>query len=67
MISISFQKSLRLVSIIGAGMLVGTALAVIIPEGVHELYNDHAHGGLLFKLQYHSRFQQRLPTLQFLC
>ena len=31
---------------LGAGLLVGTALAVIIPEGVHALYeqtNDHGH------------------------
>jgi zinc transporter 9 len=33
-----FQKRLRMVSVLGAGLLVGTALAVIIPEGVHALY-----------------------------
>ena len=37
------QKRLRLVSVLGAGLLVGTALAVIIPEGVHALYEGH-HG-----------------------
>eukprot|EP00794_Sanderia_malayensis_P020130 gene20130-22102_t len=37
------EKSLRVTSIIGAGLLVGTALAVIIPEGVHELYENYQH------------------------
>ncbi len=32
-------------SIVGAGLLVGTALAVIIPEGVHELYENYEHEG----------------------
>lgn len=37
---------MRHITIIGAGLLVGTALAVIIPEGVHSLYssNNHKHG-----------------------
>lgn len=38
------QKRLRMVSILGAGLLVGTALAVIIPEGVHALYEPQQHG-----------------------
>lgn len=29
---------MRYVTVMGAGLLVGTALAVIIPEGVHALY-----------------------------
>ena len=33
-----------MVSILGAGLLVGTALAVIIPEGVHALYESDQHG-----------------------
>ena len=33
-----------MVSILGAGLLVGTALAVIIPEGVHALYEPQQHG-----------------------
>ena len=32
-----FQTKLKLVTVLGAGLLVGTALAVIIPEGVHAL------------------------------
>jgi solute carrier family 39 (zinc transporter), member 9 len=31
---------MRYITIIGAGLLVGTALAVIIPEGVHTLYSN---------------------------
>lgn len=47
-ISLSEEK-LRLVTVLGAGLLVGTALAVIIPEGVHALLfppsggHDHDH------------------------
>jgi hypothetical protein len=29
---------MRYVTVLGAGLLVGTALAVIVPEGVHALY-----------------------------
>ncbi|XP_022251169.1 zinc transporter ZIP9-like isoform X1 [Limulus polyphemus] len=32
---------LQLVTVLGAGMLVGTALSVIIPEGVNMLYSSH--------------------------
>uniref|UniRef100_A0A914RKU8 Uncharacterized protein n=2 Tax=Ascarididae TaxID=6250 RepID=A0A914RKU8_PAREQ len=32
------QSRIRLLSIFGAGLLVGTALCVIIPEGVESLY-----------------------------
>lgn len=38
------EKRLRMISILGAGLLVGTALAVIIPEGVHALYELDQHG-----------------------
>jgi zinc transporter 9 len=34
------QAKLRIVSILGAGLLVGTALIVIIPEGVRSLYSN---------------------------
>ena len=43
------ESKMRFITIIGAGLLVGTALAVIIPEGVHTLYknngnvNEHGH------------------------
>ncbi|XP_070577512.1 zinc transporter ZIP9-like [Ptychodera flava] len=34
------EEKLRLVTVLGAGLLVGTALAVIIPEGIHALYEN---------------------------
>lgn len=34
------EDKLQLVSVFGAGLLVGTALTVIIPEGVHTLYSQ---------------------------
>lgn len=39
------EEKLKLVTVLGAGLLVGTALAVIIPEGVHALLfpSDQAH------------------------
>ncbi|XP_013380707.1 zinc transporter ZIP9-like [Lingula anatina] len=37
------EDKLKLVTILGAGLLVGTALAVIIPEGVHTLYESELH------------------------
>ncbi|XP_026812069.1 zinc transporter ZIP9-B isoform X2 [Rhopalosiphum maidis] len=36
------EAKLELVSLFGAGLLVGTALAVIIPEGIHSLYSTVA-------------------------
>jgi len=36
------QKRLRLISTLGMGVLVGTSLIVIIPEGIDALYNAHA-------------------------
>ncbi|XP_062909982.1 zinc transporter ZIP9 isoform X2 [Mobula hypostoma] len=43
------EERLKLVTVLGAGLLCGTALAVIVPEGVHALYEDalhdkHVHG-----------------------
>ncbi|KAM4625775.1 zinc transporter ZIP9 [Polymixia lowei] len=44
------EDKLKLITVLGAGLLCGTALAVIIPEGVHALYEEvleggnHAHG-----------------------
>ncbi|XP_077992977.1 zinc transporter ZIP9-like [Glandiceps talaboti] len=40
------EDKLRLVTVLGAGLLVGTSLAVIIPEGIHALYEnvpEHHH------------------------
>lgn len=40
-LTISFSESkLRLVTVLGAGLLVGTALVIIIPEGVFALMNN---------------------------
>ncbi|VDN99111.1 unnamed protein product [Rodentolepis nana] len=39
-------RHLRLVTLVGAGLLVGAALAIVIPEGVATIYDDqHSHGG----------------------
>jgi len=40
------QEKLKLITVLGAGLLCGTALAVIIPEGVHALYEDILEGRL---------------------
>ncbi|XP_038078994.1 zinc transporter ZIP9-like isoform X2 [Patiria miniata] len=42
------ESKMRFVTVLGAGLLVGTALAVIIPEGVHTLFagttqESHVH------------------------
>ncbi|KAK6181884.1 hypothetical protein SNE40_009662 [Patella caerulea] len=34
------EEKLKLVTVLGAGLLVGTALSVIIPEGVHAMYSN---------------------------
>ncbi|XP_068608020.1 zinc transporter ZIP9 [Brachionichthys hirsutus] len=39
------EEKLKLVTVLGAGLLCGTALAVIIPEGVHALYEEVLEGG----------------------
>ncbi|XP_792196.3 zinc transporter ZIP9 [Strongylocentrotus purpuratus] len=36
------ENKTRLTTVIGAGLLVGTSLAVIIPEGIHSLFADAA-------------------------
>lgn len=36
------ESRMRMVSIFGAGLLLGTALSVIIPEGVESLYSGVA-------------------------
>ncbi|XP_076443007.1 zinc transporter ZIP9-like [Babylonia areolata] len=37
------EEKLKLITVLGAGLLVGTALAVIIPEGVHAMYSSGGH------------------------
>lgn len=50
------QRQLRLTTAIGTGVLVGTALIVIIPEGIETLYSarevGHAHAGRSISLDY---------------
>lgn len=43
------QEKLKLVTVLGAGLLCGTALAVIIPEGVHALYEELLEGEAPFQ------------------
>ncbi|XP_005686071.2 PREDICTED: zinc transporter ZIP9 [Capra hircus] len=38
------EERLKLVTVLGAGLLCGTALVVIVPEGVHALYEDILEG-----------------------
>ncbi|XP_061599902.1 zinc transporter ZIP9 [Cololabis saira] len=38
------EEKLKLITVLGAGLLCGTALAVIIPEGVHALYEEVLEG-----------------------
>lgn len=42
---------MRHITILGAGLLIGTALAVIVPEGIHTLYSNQkcvsSHSGKL--------------------
>ncbi|XP_038638195.1 zinc transporter ZIP9 [Scyliorhinus canicula] len=50
------EERLKLVTVLGAGLLCGTALAVIVPEGVHALYEDalhdkHPHGDVAEKVE----------------
>jgi hypothetical protein len=42
------QEKLRIVSVFGSGLLVGAALAVIIPEGVHMLYDSKAGESFIY-------------------
>ncbi|KAK3092615.1 hypothetical protein FSP39_004999 [Pinctada imbricata] len=37
-------EKLRFITVLGAGLLVGTALAVIIPEGINAMYTTDGHG-----------------------
>ena len=37
------QRQLRIMTAVGSGLLVGTALVIIIPEGIEALYSDTKH------------------------
>uniref|UniRef100_A0A6I8S6N0 Zinc transporter ZIP9 n=1 Tax=Xenopus tropicalis TaxID=8364 RepID=A0A6I8S6N0_XENTR len=43
------EEKLKLVTVLGAGLLCGTALAVIVPEGVHALYEEVLEGWYIHK------------------
>ncbi|CAH2328340.1 zinc transporter ZIP9 [Pelobates cultripes] len=49
------EERLKLVTVLGAGLLCGTALAVIIPEGVHSLYEE------ILEVQYKKQHKICLP------
>ncbi|XP_029349406.1 zinc transporter ZIP9 isoform X1 [Echeneis naucrates] len=51
------EERLKLITVLGAGLLCGTALAVIIPEGVHALYEEILEGG------HHSHGQVGVPEV----
>ncbi|GAB1601416.1 zinc transporter ZIP9-B-like [Argonauta hians] len=47
------ETKVKIVPVLGTGLLIGTALAVIIPEGVHVMYShhhNHAHSHSLEKM-----------------
>ncbi|KAJ3612959.1 hypothetical protein NHX12_019216 [Muraenolepis orangiensis] len=48
------EEKLKLVTVLGAGLLCGTALAVIIPEGVHALYQEILEGAHHAAIQGHA-------------
>lgn len=43
------EDKLKKVTVLGAGLLVGTALAVIIPEGVRSLFSERSHPTVVTK------------------
>ncbi|XP_014781455.1 zinc transporter ZIP9-B [Octopus bimaculoides] len=47
------ETKVKIVPVLGTGLLIGTALAVIIPEGVHVMYShhhNHAHSHSIEKM-----------------
>lgn len=60
------QEKLKLITVLGAGLLCGTALAVIIPEGVHALYEEILEGRvpqLRLLLLFKSSMDRKLITV----
>lgn len=43
-LNFSLKGKTRMITVLGAGLLVGTALAVIIPEGIHSLFAEIKEG-----------------------
>lgn len=58
---------MKIVSILGAGLLVGTALVVIIPEGVRMLYGnskeEHLKDGVTAKNHHHDEAEDFTKTI----
>ena len=46
------ENKIKQMNVAGSGLLVGTALSVIIPEGVSALYSQKHHDGKLHAFQY---------------
>ncbi|KAH0033929.1 WD40 repeat-like protein, partial [Aureobasidium melanogenum] len=59
------QRQLRLTTAIGTGVLVGTALIVIIPEGIETLYSarEVSHAHVARSLSLNTRSQNGLPDV----
>lgn len=64
------ETKVKIVPVLGTGLLIGTALAVIIPEGVHVMYsNHHSHVHRLEKMNVkehsdHANAQSQEPHSQ---
>ena len=52
---------------LGAGLLVGKALAIIIPEGVHVLYESEDHGKTAFGKIIAASTGGQLSSLHYCC
>ena len=64
------QEKLKLLTIFGAGLLVGTALAIIIPEGINAIYSNggghsHADHGKFPMSMYHSNARSEKKLIEF--
>lgn len=53
-------------TVLGAGLLCGTALAVIIPEGVHALYEEVLEGEAFSLSSCHHTIDNKI-LLSFYC
>lgn len=56
-----------MVSVLGAGLLVGTALSVIIPEGVNTLYSSQISKYFKLLNQRLTLFHNSAFSLSYLC
>jgi len=56
------EAKLKLITIFGAGLLVGTALAVIIPEGINSLYTN-----VKFEESFNENEKSQINSIQYSC